>query len=717
MPQVHLDFETFSEIDIKKSGAYRYSIDPSTEVMCLVYQIDDNLPKLWIPCDIHMPEDLEEAIKKGYQVKAHNAFFERCIWENKMVKIHGWIPIKPIQYRCTAAKAASMALPRALKSAGEALGLGATKDGEGSLVMLKMSKPRKPTKNNTSNRHSGFEDFKKLYEYCKNDVLSEYALDLAIPDLSADEQIVWHIDQKINMRGVSVDVELVNLFIKNLNEKKQRGLNRLKEITSGEVESLRQTEKLRVWISGQLGQDIPNVQKATLQELVDTEMLNGKEVHINDKVKEVLKLRESLGKSSVDKYKAFKAAVSPYDNRVRDLLMYHGAATGRFAGKIVQLQNLPRGSFKNTGEVIDDIKKLKDIDSIEEKYGDVAEVASSCLRGCLVASEGKELHVADWSAIEARGLLWIAEDEKGLDVFRRKEDIYVEQAKSLYNNEELTPENKQERQVGKTIVLACGYQMGADTFLSTCDDWKVDIDSIASGEFIKKGVALRQNKEFLLTEMEVDHLELLATELDESDDEPIELCEYYGFRPGIFVAECAVSAYRSRFYKVREFWNDIESAAIRAVVSGKRIDFKRLSFAVEGKFLRMRLPSGRKISYYLPQVKSSATKWGSEKYTLSYMGEKMIGTRKMWTRIDTYGGKLTENAVQGICRDLLAVALVNCEKKGYEVLFHVHDEIATEKEKGKGSYQELEKIMCRPPSWAGGFPIDAEGWTGTRYKK
>lgn len=713
---IHLDFETFCELDIKKVGAYKYATHRSCKILSAAYCIDESPVNLWIPELPGLPEDLFEAIKREEKIGAHNAFFERCIWEQICVKHWGFPEVKPKQWRCTAAVASAHSLPRNLGKAGNALGLEVVKDEIGKKVMLRLSKPRKarkPTKKDPSTEHKEkASDYTILYEYNITDVEAEKALHERLGELNYEETIYWLLDQKINMRGVPIDIDLVNKIIARLNQKKERSTSELVALTDGLVVSGKQPAKLKQWFKLN-GITVPNVQKETMRKLIE-------DPSISEKVKRVIQLRSQLGKSSVDKFEAYKRMCDDNDSRVRDTLMYHAASTGRWGGKGVQLQNLTKEQVvKNIDEVIEDIKAEKSLDELEQKYGNFSSVAASLVRSVICAEEGHSFIASDYSAIEARGLAWGAGATEVLNLFTSGREVYVEQAKKLYGNPNLTKENKNERQLGKTVILACGYGMGAPKFQLTCESWRVDLNDVATPEFLKKGIDLlvrKNNTEFregipLLLKERLDKL----TDIDEMRS----ICLAFDILPARLVAEYAVSSYRLSNPEIVRFWRDMENAAIIAVKTGKPTRVTKFTWLVEKGFLYCILPSGRRLAYYAPELETITTPWGEEKYKLTYEGEETIpgSTRVVWARTSTYGGKLVENVIQAICRDIMAFAMYQAEKHKYEVSFTVHDELVTHIPDDFGSVEDLERIMCILPSWAEGFPIAAEGWRGKRYKK
>lgn len=356
------------------------------------------------------------------------------------------------------------------------------------------------------------------------------------------------------------------------------------------------------------------------------------------------------------------------DWRVRGGLLYHGASTGRWSGKGVQPHNFPKLSPKPLDQKdpsptdIDTLwaaLKQAKRDAIAARWGGVMEALSAGLRGAIVAPPGKQLYVADFASIEARVLLWCAGDEDALDIFRNHQDLYCDMASSIYHRP-ITKADKDERALGKIAVLGLGYQMGASKFLDTC---------------AKFGIVITME-----------------------------------------LAEQVVAAYRAKYWRVKQLWYDQEAAAIAAVESRSPVQCGCVRWELRGAILFCVLPSGRRLAYIEPRVKTQMMPWGKEKAVLSYMG--VDGYTHQWRRQPVYGGLIVENIVQAISRDLMADGMLRAEATGvYRIVLSVHDELIGEADLGAGSVQEFEQLMSAIPDWADGCPVEAEGWAGTRYHK
>lgn len=650
---IDIDFETRSKIDIKM-GPWRYSADKSTSILCMAYKIGDGVTKIWRPGD-PMPDFVKHKLWEILEVRAHNAMFEKAVWRNILVKRYGWPDIPNDNWKCSAAKCASHSLPRDLDRACIVMDTAVKKDTEGKRVMMKLSKPRKATKHNSKLWHEPEdvpEDFKALYQYCITDVDAEACLDEKVRDLSDKEAEVWQLDQDINSWGVYLDKPAVTGAIKIIAEYEERCRPRLEELSGGAFQTTNQLLAIKEWM-GEKGFPTEKLDKDAVDELLSIEDLP-------DDVREVLHIRQSLAKTSTKKLLAMLGAVCA-DGRVKDLLMYWGASTGRWAGKNIQIQNFPRQKVEDLETKMRHLRR-GDLDLILMLYGDPMMLISSCLRGMIIAQPGNRLYVADYAAIEARGVCWLAGQESTLRLFREGKDVYRKMASSVYSiridDVDGGEKDGPQRQLGKQAVLGCGYQMGAPKFQLTCQKYKMAVD--------------------------------------------------------LPLAEKAVKAYRETNDQVVQMWWNQERAAKEAIRTRKVVQCGYIKWAVIRGFLYCRLPSGRCLAYPSPKLEMGKTPWGEDREQISYMG---VNDKNQWVRIRSYGGKLVENITQAVCRDIMAEAMLRLQKAGYHVLFTVHDEIVSETAEDFGSEEEFLKILTEVPAWAKGFPIKAEGWTGFRYRK
>ena len=646
---IHLDFESRSALNIWVSGAWEYSTHLSTDVLCFAYAIGEDAVKIvkrnQIVNSIHfgMPcEDLIKAIHDGELITAHNAFFEQSIWQNIMVPVYGMprIPIK--QWRCSMAKSLAYAHPPSLDNAAQALQSEYKKDKSGRAVMLKLCKP-----NSQGEWNEDPEDLEKLYNYCLSDVEAERAIDRLLPDLNPTEQVQWFLDQLINQRGISIDVAAVKKALGFIKEYTVNLNDIVYEKSGMQLDRITRRQAVLDWCNSQ-GVSISGYTKGDVATVLGREDLP-------ESVRTVLNTKLELGKTSVAKYQALQDSVG-VDGRIRDLLIYHAATTGRWAGKLFQLHNLPRGTIKNTERAI---ALLKDgtLEGFEIFYPDVMGVLSSCIRGMIIASPGCELFVGDYNAIEARVLFWLCQEDYGIRQYTDGKDIYVDMAQRIYDVDKIS---KAQRDLGKRAVLGCGYGMGHVKFAATC---------LSQG-----GLTISED-----------------------------------------LARKAVDAYRSTYGGVVSHWYAQDNAAIECVKTKQDVTCGRIIWRMDSRgTLLCQLPSGRCIAYPRAFLEYTDTPWGSRKLTLHFY---TVDDKKRWVPEKTYGGKIIENITQGTARDILAAAMLRCETRGWPVAFSVHDEIVANTPKGTHVLHEFEQCLCELPGWARGLPIKVEGFVTERYRK
>jgi DNA polymerase len=695
---VFLDFESRSPLDIKKCGAYAYAEHPDTEVLCLAIKVDDGATRIWRPEWVEFPYDglrltdegLRFRIEMADHIHAHNAGFERCMWTEHMVKRRGFPEIPISKWDDTAARAAMCALPRSLDGACKALGVSQQKDAEGYKLMLKMCRPRalrkkerdtlaaelgmteeevkseakailsalkcdprapgklRPDYHRFFAWHESAEDLVRLCRYCIQDVEAEYALAQELPPLPKMERRIWELDQTINDRGILADLTSVEHAGAIIEEHSSKLQEELQELTGGAVGTAKQVAKMTAWM-GENGCEVDGLTKQDVEDALSGE--------IDPAVRRVLEIRQSLSMSSTAKLAAIRAFACR-DGRLRGMFMYHGASTGRWTGKGPQPQNFPRGNETLAPDMILDVwLPRRDSEWIELLWSDPMDAISSCLRGLFIASPGHDLIAADYSAIEGRGLAFLAGEEHVLEGYRNKLDPYRVAASGIFK-EPYDQIDKKKRQVGKVAELACGYQ----------GSWKA---MLAFG---------------------ADRMGMTEQEMKD-----------------------AVAGWREARPKTVALWKGLEQAAYLCVEKGVETKFRAIKFRLHGKFLQMILPSGRPLWYFAPRLQPVTTPWGEEKRMVTAM--TVDSTTKQWVRRSYHGGLWAENATQAFCRDLLALGLIRCEAAGYRPVLHVHDEIVAEVPEGWGSVEEMEAIMSEVPKWAEGMPISAEGYRAKRYRK
>lgn len=663
-----IDFETRSAAPLKKCGAAAYAAHPSTEVICLALKTQGNEPVIWFspkfreaqqffaPEELVDDEGVWSLMERADILEAHNAQFEYFIWKYTMPK-YGFKMFDKRKLRCSAAKAAMFGLPRDLEGACAAIGVPQQKDIEGKKLMLRLCKPRAARKIEMLNDpdwehklywHGTPEEFAREGRYCMQDVRAEESLSDALPDLPEYEQRVWQWDLDVNDRGIRIDipaVEAITSCIEEHSAKLKKEFSRLTGLQSPTQRdaTLKHLLALGVQMDGLTASDVEHA-LATME---------------NETAKEILSIRQSLSKSSTAKYNAFRNSVCP-DDRVRGALMYHGAGTGRWSGRLIQPQNFPRGAFSDTDECIR-LFQTGNLEDVQAWFGDPMVAASTCLRGMIIPADGKTFICADYSSIEGRVLAWLAGEKTALDVYWKGRDPYKVNAAAIYGvpYDEVT---KQQRQVGKVAELALGYQGAVGAF-----------NQMAANYGVK------------LPEAEVKSI---------------------------------VAAWRDSHPETVRLWRELENACIMAVKKpGSVFVYRSVRFMVKDihgtPFLAMRLPSGRCLWYCRPRIVVKTTSWGKDKPVVAFDG--VDGYTRKWCEQYLYGGLLAENLTQATARDILVHGMLNAEQHGYPIVMHVHDEAITEVKYGIVSM--FENYLCDLPAWASGLPIKAEGWEGKRYKK
>jgi DNA polymerase len=692
MPILHRDFETRSALDLKKVGAYVYAMHPSTDVWCMSYSVDDGPVKLWVPGDPVPKEFFDCASQPNWLAMAHNDAFESVIEHYIMSARYGF-PIIPLEkHRCTMAMAYAMALPGSLEEAAAALGLSVQKDMAGRRLMLQMSKPRrKEFCEENGWKYTWWDDadrLRRLGEYCIQDTIVEVQLSKRLMTLRPLEQQLWMLDRQINDRGVFVDKDLCNKALQVV-EKTQKILNQeMKEITKGAVESCAAVSALVTWLQSK-GYAVEAVNKETV-----TEMLGGWD--LMPEVRKALELRQESAKTSTAKVKKM-LEMTAEDGRVRGNLQYHGAGTGRWAARGVQLQNLPRPSIDCVTEAIETILTSGSPELINLLYGPPLSVISDCIRGMIKAPDEHQIMAADFSNIEGRGIAWLAGQHDKLDAFRaydRKQgpDLYLVAAGGIFGIEPGAA--KPYRQIGKVAELSLGYQGGPPAFAKMAGNY---------------GLKIGDQFEVIWDAAQRIHQE-----------KAMEGWYKRGNKSGMdqnswLAAETIKVAWRDANPKIVQYWWDLEQAAINAVKNpGGKFIVGNVAYKMSGSFLWCQLPNGRCLCYPYPRLKEVEVPWGKKDAVVYKCVDGM--TRK-WQDKAFYGGLAAENITQAIARDLMAEAMLRLNAAGYPPIITIHDEIICEIPKDFGSLEEFSALMCELPEWAKGLPVSAEAWCGERYRK
>lgn len=648
MKKLSCDIETFSDVDLIKCGVYKYADSPAFEILLFAYSVDDGeIHIVDLVSGEELPEEIIQAIKSDTVVKtAYNAQFERvCL--SRYLKLPDGEYLNPQSWYCTAVQAAELALPLSLADVGSVLGLERQKMTEGKELIKYFCVPCKPTKSNgnrTRNRPchdiNKWETFKK---YCMRDVDVERQIadKLKMYPISDEEHRLYVLDQIINDRGVLVDSELAEQAVKLNSIQTAVAVEQAYMITG--LENPNSVTQLKQWLK-ENGVEIESLSKKAVKSLAD---------ETDGDVSEMLKLRLLMAKTSVKKYEAVIRSVCS-DNRVHGMMRFCGAnRTGRWSGNILQPQNLPQNHLPDL-TLARDIVKDGDFEMLDMMFGNVPNVLSELIRTVLIPKPNHRFIVADFSAIEARVLAWIAGEQWRIDTFKNGGDIYCASASKMFKVPvEKHGVNGELRQKGKISELACGY-----------------------------GGSVGALKNMGAVEMGVQENELQGL----------------------------INDWRNANPHIVRFWYEVGNAAMKAIKEKTTVPLGKLVFAYERGILFIRLPSGRRLSYIKPRI--GTNRFGGD--SITYMG---INSAKKWDRLETFGGKLTENIVQGTARDLLANALINAANAGYDTVFHVHDEIICEVPNGYGSVDELCKLMCIKPEWADGLPLNADGFECEYYKK
>lgn len=665
-----IDLETYSEVSIGKAGSYRYILDPSFEILLFAYSLDGMpVEVIDVASGQIIPLWLKNALKNPLYIKhAYNAAFE---WF-ALSKYLGWLP--PDQWRDTMLHALYCGYPASLDAAGKAMGLPEDKKKltTGKALIRYFCVPCKPSNangNRTRNLPKHDPDKWKLFkEYNGQDVVTEMEIDrrLSAFPVPAFVQKQWETDLQMNARGVAADMELVRGALVIGAIVKSRLMTEARQLSG--LDNPNSIRQLAQWLTDATDSDaeITSVTKETVATMLKQPQPAN--------VQRMLEIRQELGKTSTKKYDALETCIAD-DGRVRGLLQFYGAnRTGRWAGRLVQVQNLPR-TYTHPLPPARQLVKDRNIDGLRMMYGSINDTLSQLIRTAFVATPGNVLIDADFSAIEARVISWLAGQEWRLEVFRTHGKIYEASASQMFHVpiEKIKKGNPEYalRQRGKVAELALGYQGGVS--------------------------AMRR--------MDVGH------NLDDLSDDEVK---------GI------VDRWRETNSMIRDLWNIVDSAAITVITYGGAQTIRsettdaiitlacELDVITGTRYMTILLPSGRKLYYPSPEI--GVNRWGNP--SVSYMGQNQ--TTKRWERVETYGGKLVENIVQAIARDCLAIAIENLEAQGLHVVFHIHDEVVIDTPAWADEDTMLEtvtKIMTKPIPWAQALPLNADGWVDKFFKK
>lgn len=654
MRALFCDIESFSPAQLAKTGVYPYCEHPDFDLLLFGYSIDGGpVEVVDLANGQSMPDEVLAALVDPSVVKwAHNAAFERVCLSAWLRAHHpellGEGFLEPRQWRCTMIWSAYLGLPMSLEAVATVLKLDVQKDGAGRKLIKQFCTPATPSvlkggkrRNPPSADPAGWARF---IEYNRRDVEVELAIHdrLACFPMPESEWDTYALDQRVNDAGILLDHTLVDNAVAVDGHHRNATLARARTLTG--LENPNSPIQLKQWLTAQ-GCVVKSLAKADVQAALDT---------ATGAVKEVLELRGHLAKSSVKKYQAMQN-VTGTDGRARGLIQFYGAGrTGRFAGRLVQVQNLPRNYLPDLDQART-LVRTGNLGALELLYNSVPDTLSQLIRTAFIPSTGNRFIVADFSAIEARVIAWLAGETTTLDAFREGKDLYCETASRMFGVPvEKHGINSELRQKGKIAVLACGYGGSVG--------------------------ALRA-------------MGALTMGLAEHELKPI------------------VDAWRAANPHIAQLWANVEEAAIAAITSRQSIRLLNLRFSVESGILFIELPSGRRLAYVQPRL--GENRWGGT--SITYTGTT---TARRWGQLETYGGKLVENIVQAIARDLLVVGMHAVAKAGHKIVMHVHDEIVIdEPENSSFTVADACQLMSTLPAWAEGLPLDADGYECGYYHK
>lgn len=659
MHHLSIDLETYSSVPIGKAGAQKYIASPDFEILLFAYSLDGS-PVVCVDFaqGEMLPQEIANALTSPDYIKhAYNAPFE---WGCLSKYVGRQLP--PEQWRCTMFHGLYAGYTAGLEATGRALGLAEDKRklNTGKALIRYFCVPCAPSKANgmrTRNYpHHNPERWQLFKEYCCQDVVTEMEIErrlsaIPVPDFVQKE---WETDLIINSRGVAVDMEMVEGALELGATVRNSLMTEAMQISG--LNNPNSVKQLAAWLEEETGEEVAALRKDTVAKMLARD-------DNSPQVQRMLEIRQELGKTSTKKYDAIEVAVCP-DGRVRGLLQFYGAnRTGRWAGRLVQVQNLPR-TYTEPLELARELVKGRNLNALKAIYGSIPDTLSQLIRTAFIAPPGHILIDADFSAIEARVISWLAGEEWRLEVFRTHGKIYEASASQMFGVPlELIKKGNPEyalRQKGKVAELALGYQG-------------------STGALINMGA-----------------LDMGIPEEDLPD---------------------IVTRWRDANRRIRDLWYKMDAAAVQIITQGGAVGVNNVVIAREFNYeqgtdcMTITLPSGRKLYYIEPQI--GQNQWGSP--SISYMG--MDQTTKKWKRIETYGGKLVENCVQAIARDCLAQAIEHLEAAGLPVIFHIHDEVVIDCNPDAATLEDVVKIIAQPIPWAPDLPLGADGWVGQFFKK
>lgn len=743
--KAHLDFETGSDIDLRDVGVHRYAEHPTTRIWMFCYALDHSPVRTWRP-GYPFPLDLFEHVQGGGIVGAHNAGFERAIWNTILHPGYGAPALTIEQMDCTMARCSALAIPPGLDDAAHILNLTQRKDKAGHALMRKMAKPRHNLciacegdgcsiceyRGYTLRWFDEPENIERLAAYCAQDVETERELDAVAPALSPRERKVWELDQRINERGFMIDrytavkAKMIVDHAVDLLDK------RLAEITGGRLTHCSEVKKIVAYLNAE-GLECDSIAK----EWHDV-LLSKADALLRPDLREIVLLRKSAAKASTAKLETAVGCLGT-DDRARDQFFYHGAAPGRWAGRLIQPQNLYRVDNERDGDSITDaIRAMSKWPTVTEAHDMLSMTVDApmviipkCLRQMIVAPPGKHFIGGDQSNIEGRLAAWFGDEQWKIDAFKAFDaglgpDLY----KVSYSQSFGTPISEidqPKRQIGKVQELALGYQGGAGAYVDMGKNYGLKIETLVPIVYAATDAATwetwRQRYDQAITDLPVDHW---------------------------IACKIIVKAWRTANSRIVQCWWDLQDAAVQAMAEpGNIISVLngRVHYLFNRGFLWLSLPVGRTIAYAHPElrsvkqdiyedengnkidasnysarevearVRSGEWRFAYQRTKRTVLYEGFESERRVWARQALYGGMQFNHVVQGTARDVIVENMLDAEDAGYPCVLTVHDELVAETPEWFGNAEEMKKIMTRPLPWLPGAPLAAKTWEGLRYEK
>jgi len=681
--KMSIDIETRSRVDLRKCGVYKYAIGDSTDCLCIAYKVDDCPVKLFIPDEEEFPIDFLVAWNtEDCELWAFNATFERLLFSHCICSKYELPPVPTERWFCSMALCYYYNITGGLDHCAKALNIGQRKDKKGSRILLQLAKPRKPSKDNPDEwftKEKYPEKYDTLYKYCEQDVIVEALLHAELDLPPPIERELYLLDAKINARGLWIDIPSCEKALVISDQYKKKLITECKDITDGI--SPNQVAVLRDWLAISGGLQLQDLRAETVKMALELG-------HVPAKARRILEIRQAVSKTSIKKINAFLNTLCP-DNRIHGALQYYGASTtGRWAGRLIQPQNLPRGSgivpADKLFKCLNKFTPKQFISQCENNNVSPLNLIGSAIRGMITAPDGYDMFIADYSGIEARVIAWLAEESSALEIFEAGLCLYKDMAGLIYGipDPQKIKKDDPKRFVGKEAILSLGYGVGAKKFMNTVNERLYELIKA------KKAKAMTKPQ-----------------------------------------AADIVTTYRRKYSNTRNLWYLSENIVLATLKDHKLHDLGKIAFKFDGFFLHTRLPNGRMLRY--PACHTvKIDKWDNGELIddIRYRGHR-TGAKNLeeqadpdyhmhWRIIGMYGAKFIQNVCQAIARDIMAEAMIRAESAGFQCILTIHDEIvAIAPKKDKRSEEGLCEIMRKVPVWVSGLPLDVEGKKVFRYCK